>query len=58
MKTRLADLFTEFFKSEQASGIILILCTFASIVVANSALGAGFLDFWHTKIGLETDAST
>jgi Na+:H+ antiporter, NhaA family len=50
----LTQLFTEFFVSEQASGVILILCTFASIVIANSPLGRGFLDFWHMKVGFET----
>lgn len=50
---RLTKLFKEFFRSEQSSGVILILCTFLSIAIANSALGAGYLDFWHRKVGLE-----
>src|SRR5574338_557012 len=54
MKTQLTRLFSEFFGSEQASGIILILCTMTSIVIANSHLGNGYLDFWHTRVGLET----
>jgi NhaA family Na+:H+ antiporter len=54
MSTRLTQLFTEFFNSEQSSGIILIFCTLASIVIANSPLGKDFLDFWHRKIGFET----
>src|SRR5262245_40164230 len=39
MKTNLTTLFTEFFESEQASGIILIVCTLAAIVIANSSFG-------------------
>jgi len=52
---KLTKLFTEFFESEQASGIILILCTVTSIMIANSSLGEGYLDFWHRKIGIETN---
>lgn len=54
MKTKLTKLFVEFFESEKASGIILILCTITSIIIANSYFGKGYLDFWHTKIGFET----
>jgi len=50
---KLTKLFTEFFESEQASGVILILCTIASIAVANSTLGNGYIDFWHAKVGLD-----
>jgi len=53
MKTKLTKLFTEFFESEQASGVILILCTIISIIIANSYFGKGYLDFWHTKVGFE-----
>jgi Na+:H+ antiporter, NhaA family len=53
MKTNLTTLFTEFLESEQASGVILILCTLTAIVIANSPLGKGFLDFWHLKVGVE-----
>jgi NhaA family Na+:H+ antiporter len=53
MKTKLTELFIEFLESEQASGIILILCTVASIVIANSSIGNGYLGFWHTQIGIE-----
>jgi NhaA family Na+:H+ antiporter len=53
MKTKLSKLFVEFFQSEQASGIILILCTITSIIIANSSFGKGYSDFWHTKVGFE-----
>jgi Na+:H+ antiporter, NhaA family len=53
MQTNLTTLFTEFFESEQASGVILIVCTLAAIVIANSPFGKGFLDFWHLKVGFE-----
>ncbi len=53
MKTKLSTLFMEFFDSEQASGIVLLLCTIAALVAANSPLGTGYLDFWHLKTGFE-----
>jgi Na+:H+ antiporter, NhaA family len=56
MQTNLTTLFTEFFESEQASGVILIVCTLAAIVIANSPFGKGFLDFWHLKVGFEIGA--
>ena len=51
---KLTKLFTEFFESEKSSGIILILCTLISIVIANSPLGKAYIDFWHIKLGFET----
>ena len=53
MQTNLTTLFTEFFESEQASGVILIVCALTAIVIANSPFGSGFLDFWHLKVGFE-----
>ncbi|MCL9809045.1 Na+/H+ antiporter NhaA [Flavobacterium luminosum] len=44
-------LFTSFFESEKASGIILLLCTFLSIVITNSAFEETYSHFWHLKIG-------
>ena len=40
-----------FVESEKSSGILLILCTALSLVVANSSMGAAYLHFWHTDIG-------
>jgi Na+:H+ antiporter, NhaA family len=53
MKMKLTKLFIEFFESERASGVILILCTITSIAIANSYFGKGYSDFWHTKVGIE-----
>lgn len=50
---RLTKLFLEFLKSEQASGIVLILCAVASITIANSPFGNGYLGFWHWDAGFE-----
>ncbi len=53
MKATVSKLFSDFFNSEKAGGLILIACTFLSIVIANSSLGAGYLHFWHQSIGYE-----
>lgn len=53
MITRLTKLFIDFFESEQASGVILILCMVTSIAIANSYFGNGYIDFWLTKVGFE-----
>ena len=52
-KIKLTKLFIEFFNGEQASGVILILCTITSILIANSAFGDAFINFWHTELGFE-----
>lgn len=51
MKTKLTHLFVDFFESEQASGIILILCTIAAIALVNSPAGHAYTEFLHTNIG-------
>ena len=43
--------FAAFFDSEKSSGVFLILCTLASLLVANSPLGADYLEFWHQDFG-------
>ena len=40
--------FQAFFESEKSGGILLVLCTACSLVLANSAFGAGYLAFWQT----------
>jgi len=55
VNTKLTKLFLEFFQSEEASGIVLILCTLVAIMIANSPFGNSFLDFWNRKVGFETN---
>lgn len=40
-----------FFRSEKLGGLLLILCTLISLMLANSVFGAGYLDFWHVYLG-------
>jgi NhaA family Na+:H+ antiporter len=53
---RLTKLFKEFFESEKTGGLILVFCTVASILIANSALGEGWLHFWHAHLDLSFGA--
>lgn len=47
-------LFTSFFESEKASGILLLICTVVSIFLTNSFLGESYSHFWHMKLGALT----
>lgn len=49
--TRLTKLFQEFFESEKTSGIVLLCCTIASLLIANSSWSESYLHFWHQTIG-------
>lgn len=51
IEQRLSDSFKAFAASGKAGGVILILCTIASLIVANSALGASYLAFWQIDLG-------
>ncbi len=46
----LTSLLTRFLNSESKAGIILILCTVASLVLANSAWGESYNHLWHFSI--------
>jgi len=48
---KVTKLFTEFFESEKSGGLVLIICTIFSIIVANSAFATSYLHFWHLPIG-------
>ena len=50
MQTTLSRTFNDFFASEKASGIVLILCTIVSLGIANSFAGPAYLEFWHTYV--------
>ena len=44
-------LFRDFFNSEKSSGILLIICTVVSLLLANFFFGEKYIDFWHQKAG-------
>ncbi|MFZ1534245.1 MAG: Na+/H+ antiporter NhaA, partial [Chitinophagaceae bacterium] len=51
-------LFRDFFNSEKSSGILLILFTIVSLVIANFIAGQSYLDFWHQKAGFTIGSFT
>ena len=52
---RLTKLFNDFFESERG-GVLLILCTAISLLLANSSVSESYLNFWHFKFaGLSTE---
>ncbi|TAL91103.1 MAG: Na+/H+ antiporter NhaA [Candidimonas sp.] len=48
---RLSQTFKQFFDSEKAGGILLIVCTVISLLLANSPLGDVYLHIWRVHVG-------
>lgn len=48
---RLTALFREFFQSQQSAGILLVVATITSILLANSSISEQYVAFWKTEIG-------
>jgi len=51
VQRKLSKSFKAFFDSEKSSGILLIICTVISLVLANSVLGENYLSIWHFYVG-------
>ena len=51
-KTELSEIFKHFLRSEKAGGLILIICTAISIIMANSTASEGYLQFWQRNFNL------
>ena len=49
MKT--TRLFKDFFESEKAGGLLLLLVTLLSLALANSPIQTSYIGFWETEIG-------
>lgn len=47
---RLSKLFTSFFESEKAGGLILLLCTAFSLVISNTSFSESYFAIWHHPI--------
>lgn len=52
MKTKIADLFHDFFNGEKNGAIVLIACTVVSILLANSSMGDKYVAFWQRTLDL------
>jgi len=48
---QLTRLYKEFFDSEKAGGLILVLVTILSLGLANSAWQTNYINFWHFDLG-------
>lgn len=46
---KITKLFKAFFESEKLGGLVLILCTLISLLLANSAFGESYHHFWLTE---------
>jgi NhaA family Na+:H+ antiporter len=51
MQRALSDNFLAFFNSEKSSGVLLIACTTASLLITNSSLGNGYGQLWQITLG-------
>ena len=49
LQMKITHLFKDFFESEKLSGLVLILCTVVSLLLANSAFGESYHHFWLTE---------
>lgn len=50
VQRRLSNTFQRFFESGKAGGILLIVCTVISLILANSPIGDPYLHLWHVKV--------
>ena len=46
----ISNTFNRFVESEKAGGILLIVCTIVSLLLANSPVAAPYLQFWHLPL--------
>ena len=46
-----SKLFKEFFESEKSGGIILVICTLLSLLLANSSMSESYQNLWHINMG-------
>lgn len=51
---KVSKLFTEFFESEKAGGLILLMATVLSLLLANSVFQVNYIGFWHQSMGSHT----
>jgi NhaA family Na+:H+ antiporter len=51
VQRHLPHTFQRFFDSEKSSGILLMICTALSLLIANSSIGASYVSLWQTNVG-------
>ena len=50
VQIKLSNTFKRFFKSEKSSGILLIICTVVSLLLANSIIRANYINIWQIPV--------
>lgn len=53
MVYKISKMFKDFLENKKSGGILLIICTVVSILIANSGFGEGYIHFWHMVIGFD-----
>jgi len=51
---KVTQMYKNFFQNEKAGGIVLIIATIVSLLIANSSLGQHYISFWQMSIGGHT----
>ena len=51
---KISRYFSQFFHNSQSSGIVLLVCVFISLLLANSSLGTLFQSLLDTELGNES----
>ena len=51
---KIGELLKDFLNNEKTGGIILIICTVISLILANSSIGESYTHFWHAKLGTDS----
>jgi len=51
VQMKLSNTFKRFFESEKLGGILLVICTVVSLLLANSIIGANYLNIWQILVG-------
>jgi len=46
----LSNTFNQFFDSEKSSGVLLVVCTIISLLIANSPIGENYLGLWQRPV--------
>ena len=50
-QVKLTETFKEFFENEKSAGIMLIICSILSLIIANSMFSESYLGFWKMYVG-------
>ena len=49
---KFSNLFKGFFDSEKVAGLLLVICTIISLIIANSSFGGSYIHFMHHSLDL------